>query len=202
MVPPHYEQFAIPIEQTYSDTASMLGGAAFRGPREQQISTLLEPLERAMGGKVVLQGDTGRLYLKTAAETLELPLVAEGHRKLAMVARLIATGVLLKQGYLLWDEPETNLNPRLLRTIASTILDLADAGVQVFVATHSMFLIRELELLLSDRRATSAEARFFALAAADGTVVLEQGDTPDDMATIVASEAELQQSDRYLKADF
>lgn len=41
---------------------------------------------------------------------MEMPLVAEGLRKVAMLARLIATGTLLEQGYLFWDEPETNLN--------------------------------------------------------------------------------------------
>lgn len=39
---------------------------------------------------------------------MEMPLVAEGLRKVAMLARLIATGTLLEQGYLFWDEPETS----------------------------------------------------------------------------------------------
>ncbi|MFO1416253.1 MAG: hypothetical protein U1F28_03715 [Acinetobacter sp.] len=40
-----------------------------------------------------------------------MPLIAEGLRKLAMLARLISTGTLLEQDYLFWDEPETNLSP-------------------------------------------------------------------------------------------
>ncbi|WP_281258757.1 hypothetical protein [Avibacterium endocarditidis] len=43
---------------------------------------------------------------------MEIPLVAEGLRKLAMVARLVATGTLLDKGCLFWDEPEANLNPK------------------------------------------------------------------------------------------
>jgi predicted ATPase len=38
---------------------------------------------------------------------------------MAMLARLISTGVLLEQGYLFWDEPETSLNPKLIKTPVS-----------------------------------------------------------------------------------
>ena len=35
-----------------------------------------------------------------------------------MLARLIATGMLVDRGCLFWDEPETNLNPQLIRGVA------------------------------------------------------------------------------------
>ena len=104
-----------------------------------------------MGGKVELDAN-GRFYLKTSGQgRIEMPLVAEGIRKLAMLARLIATGSLLGSGYLFWDEPEANLNPRLIKSVATAILCLARNGIQVFVATHSLFLLRELEILSKDR---------------------------------------------------
>ena len=71
---------------------------------------------------------------------MEADLVAEGYRKLTMVARLIANGSLDANSLLFWDEPEANLNPRLIRRLAPLLLDLAEAGVQVFIATHSLFL--------------------------------------------------------------
>jgi hypothetical protein len=54
-----------------------------------------------------------------------MPLVPEGLRKLAMLACVIATVELLDSGMLVWDEPEANLNPRFLRPMAQTILDLS-----------------------------------------------------------------------------
>ena len=81
---------------------------------------------------------------------MEMPLVAEGHRKFAMLARLIATGALLDKGYLFWDEPETNLNPKLIKEVASTILHLCRSGIQVFAATHSLFLLREFHIQLQN----------------------------------------------------
>ncbi len=38
------------------------------------------------------------------------------------------------------DEPESNLNPGLIREVAKAILGVRKAGVQVLVATHSLFL--------------------------------------------------------------
>ena len=104
---------------------------------------------------------------------MEMPLVAEGWRKLAMLARLIATGSLLDKGCLFWDEPEANLNPKLIREVARAILGICRAGVQVFVATHSLFLLREFEILL-ERDFGNVELRYFALRRGDEGVVVSQ----------------------------
>ena len=117
-----------------------------------------------------------------------------------MLARLISTGVLLEQGYLFWDEPENNLNPKLIKVLAKVIVDLSDQGIQVFLATHSVFLLREISIL-TDRR-KKRKSRYFALAASGDEEVskLEQGDSIDDLETLLLLDEELRQSDRYLKA--
>lgn len=129
---------------------------------------------------------------------MEMPLVAEGLRKVAMLARLIATGTLLEQGYLFWDEPETNLNPKLIRVIARCIMLLCQQGIQVFVATHSLFLLRELEMLSENAEFRKVKQRFFALAANAEGIQLEQGDAVDDLQTLVLLDEELRQSDRFM----
>ena len=133
-----------------------------RGPREKRIKELLVPLEKAMGGKVELD-DSGRFYLNISGVSMEMHLVAEGLRKLAMIARLIATGSLVDKGFLFWDEPESNLNPKTIKVIARTILHLCQSGIQVFVASHSLFLIRELDILLQTAEFKGTQARFFGL---------------------------------------
>jgi len=52
------------------------------------------------------QLEDGRFCLNTKNGNLEAHLVAEGLRKLAMIARLIATGSLIETGSLFRDEPE------------------------------------------------------------------------------------------------
>jgi len=194
-----YENHYLEFEETYRDTCLLLGALALRGPREKQIAELLTPLEEAMGGKVVLDKN-GRFYLQIPKQgNMEMPLVAEGLRKLAMVSRLISTGSLLDKGYLFWDEPETSLNPRLIKLIARMICHLSKQGIQVILATHSLFLLRELEILRGSKEFSDIEKRFFALRPGSDGVEVEQGDVLEDLQTLVLLDEELEQSDRFME---
>lgn len=195
-----YEGHYLEFEETWRDTCVLLGAPLQRGPKEKRIRELLEPLEKAMEGSVELDKN-GRFYLRNASGRMEMPLVAEGLRKFAMLAQLIATGALLDKGYLFWDEPEANLNPKLVRRVAESIVALSRSGIQVFVATHSLFLLRELEMLLADQAAPALSARFFGLQPAADGVVVQQGDSMDEIGDITALEESLAQSDRYLEAE-
>lgn len=153
----HYTEF----DETWRDTCQLLGGLSVRGPRERTAARLLGPLEEAMRGRVVHDATNDRFYLYAAGTgRMEMPLVAEGIRKLGMLARLVATGALADKGCLFWDEPETNLNPRLIRGVAQAILDICAQRVQVFIATHSLFLLREFEVLLATSH-SHVSSRFF-----------------------------------------
>jgi predicted ATPase len=195
-----YEQHYLELEETWRDTAVLLGGLLQRGPREYRIRRLLEPLETAMQGSIELDNN-GRFYLRNASGRMEMPLVAEGLRKLAMLARLIATGTLLDKGALFWDEPDANLNPRLIKCIARSICDLAGSGIQVFIATHSLFLLREIEILTAAATRKPLHTRYFGLHTGADGVQIQQGPNVDDIGDIAALDEELAQSDRFLAAN-
>ena len=196
-----YEGHYLEFEETWRDTCVALGAPLARGPKEAQTRAMLDPLEHAMGGSIVLD-KTGRFYLQNSSGKMEMPLVAEGLRKLGMVARLIATGRLAGNGYLFWDEPEANLNPKLIRGVAQTIYDLSRSGIQVFIATHSLFLLREFEILLLQRDNTERNgAKFYALRNGDNGVSISQGSNYSDLEVISSLDEELQQSDRLLEFD-
>ncbi|HEY6250330.1 MAG TPA: ATP-binding protein [Candidatus Angelobacter sp.] len=195
-----YETTHLPFEETWRDTCILLGAPLARGPRESRIKKLLVPLEEAMGGNVELDR-SGRFYLNLPSGNMEIHLVAEGLRKLATIARLIATGSLLDKGYLFWDEPEANLNPKIIKTVARTILQIAESGIQVFIATHSLFLLRELHIL-QQREFKTLRTRYFGLhIGAEGAVSLNQGHTMDDVGSIIALDEDLQQSERYVDTE-
>ena len=118
-----------------------------------------------------------------------------------MLARLIATGSVLDKGCLFWDEPEANLNPKLIKQVANTVLQLGQSGIQVFIATHSLFLLRELHILLQNPTFKEVRARFFGLRSSDEGVIVSQGETVDDIGAITALDEELSQSDRYLESE-
>ena len=192
-----YENHYVEFEESWRDTCLLLGAPELRGPRRKAIVHLLEPLEEQLGGRVVQRN--GRFYLaSTSDDPMEMPLVAEGWRKLAMLARLIATGSLLDKDCLFWDEPESNLNPRLIREVAKAILRLCEAGVQVFVATHSLFLLREFEILL-ERGFKEIDQRYFALHRRDDGVEVCQTSEIGGVDPLVLLDEDLSQSDRFVE---
>lgn len=186
-----YIQRELSFEETWFDTVLLLKASPLKGPRLKEIDKLLAPIEEVMGDKV--NSRNGRFYLGN----VEAPLVAEGMRKLMMIARLLATGSLQDKGYLFWDEPEANLNPKLIKAAAKIIFSLASTGIQVFIATHSLFLLRELEILNIENKISK---RFFSLTLDDKGTQLQQGDNMSDLDTIVALDESLMQSERYLDA--
>ncbi|MEZ4436003.1 MAG: AAA family ATPase [bacterium] len=192
-----YETQAVPFDETWRDTCLFLGAPVGRGAKKKEIAELLAPLEEAIGCKALLEGDRFFLKMKDPNAKVEADLVAEGYRKLSMVARLIANGSLDDKGYLFWDEPEANLNPRLIKRLAPLLMDLARGGVQVFIATHSLFLMRELEIEQAKRR-KKVPTRYIGLAPDGHGVTVSQGDEIDDSGDIVALDENLQQSERYL----
>ena len=82
--------------------------------------------------------------------------------------------------------------------MALAILGLARDAAQVFVATHSLFLLRELEILSKNDDFGDVEHRYFALAIGTDGVRVEQGDVADELQTLILLDENLQQSDRYL----
>lgn len=198
-----YRERAVPFEETWVDTTTLLAVPPLRGPKEKAITELLEPLTEVLGGTLRTDPQTGRFYLyQKGGGIFEMPLLAEGLRKIAMVARLVQNGTLLDQGFLFWDEPEANLNPKLIRVLAHFLVSLARQKVQLFIVTHSLFFLRELYMLLNKEPNKDISQKWFGLVRdREGAVQLEVGNTVDDLTTIVALEEEVRQSGAYLQME-
>ena len=74
-------------------------------------------------------------------------LLSDGYRKLSMIVYLILSGSLNKNTILFWDEPETNMNPKMIRPIVQALAALARMGVQIFVTTHDYFVQQEFNMM-------------------------------------------------------
>ena len=195
-----YETMSTQFEETWRDTCLQLGRPTLRRMNEGEIFKAMDAVTEAIHGHLALE-ESGRFYLKTQAGSMEMHLLAEGLRKLAAIERLIATGSLCPKGCLLWDEPEANLNPSLIKIVARAILLLAKSGVQVFIASHSLFLIRELHLLKQAEFAELDKRCFGLQLNNEGDVNVLQGKTMDDIGPIAALDEDLQQSDRYINVE-
>ena len=93
------------------------------------------------------------------------------------MAYLIINGSLNKDTVLLWDEPETNLNPKYIKIVARFLQTLAKNGVQIFVATHDYLLVHLLSLDAEYREETQAPPmRFFSFYKGEDGTEIESAD--------------------------
>ncbi|WP_353572823.1 AAA family ATPase [Candidatus Albibeggiatoa sp. nov. BB20] len=189
-----YEKYHLSFDETYYDLCKALDNPLLK-KLDEPAQALLHDLEMIIGGQVIVQG--GHFYIKQldSEQLMDIGMVAEGHRKIAMLAYLIANDSIVKGCTLFWDEPETNLNPRLMRQLAKALAALAKYGVQVILATHSYFLMKEISLL--NQQDSEIPARFFSLIKTEEQgVKVEQADNLTDLQTIVSLDEELDQYDR------
>ncbi|NPV01182.1 MAG: AAA family ATPase [Brevinematales bacterium] len=134
----------IHFEEVYADIIDRAFLPPLRGPMDKDRVKLLEILQKSMDGKVKLKNE--EFFLKNKQGELEFTLLAEGFRKLGLLWLLIQNGTLLSGSTLFWDEPETNLNPKLMRTVVNILMELQHLGVQIFLSTHDYILLKEFDL--------------------------------------------------------
>ncbi len=195
-----YQEF--PLDETYRDLAVAMSTLEPREP-SSVFPDAMQRIRELLGGELKLEN--GELVFERAdGSRLESQLMAEGHRKLALLVYLLRYGVIERSSTVFWDEPEANLNPASLKVLAEALFVLAELGVQVVLATHSLFLLREFEILRLKAddagRASPPRAKFFGLGWKARSLALTQGDDIAAIEPLVVLDESLQQSDRYLEA--
>ena len=139
-----YSAREVQFDETYDDILVKAYLPPLRNPSEYVKADVLSRLEEEIGGKVEVQGE--EFFLRDEQGELEFTLLAEGLRRLGLLWLLIRNGSLRPGSVLFWDEPETNLNPKLYRVVMEVLLELQRLGVQVFLATHDYVILKELDL--------------------------------------------------------
>lgn len=109
------------------------------------------------------QDSTEWKFVPIGKQRLSSGMTAEGFRKIGVLQRLLSNGSLNPgtTGPLLWDEPESNLNPKLMRDLVQALLELARNGQQVILATHDYVLLKWFDLLMD--KGKGDQVRFFSL---------------------------------------
>ena len=165
------------FDQTYINLAHSLALPVLRDLENNPLKSAIELLEKELKFKVLQMN--GRFYIETNNKPMEAHLVAEGLRKLASILYLILNGEINKNTILFWDEPESNLNPALIRVVAGFIRELEKCGLQIFIATHDYLLTHMLSLYSEYKEHTNINIRFFGLHKEDNTISVEEGETLD-----------------------
>lgn len=177
-----YEEYHLDFEETYYDLTKLLDKPLKRGSNTNEQNQVLASFENILEGSII-QRDK-KFYLKVPGEgEFEMGLVSEGYRKLATIIYLISSGSLSKNSVLFWDEPETNMNPKMIQPVTKAIVALAEMGVQVFVTTHDYFVQQSFNMLSTypESNPKHLDVKFLSLYKESGKVCFECANNIQDL---------------------
>jgi len=177
-----YENRELAYDETYYDLSLALNALPLRREKLADVQSLIAFMQKIIAGNnsknnELIRQKNGRFYFDLPEGDLDIHLVADGYRKIGTLLYLLRNGSLTKDSILFWDEPEANLNPKLIIEVAKVLQILAAAGMQIFIATHDYLLSHELSLLAEYPSAQSVDIKFFSLYKPDRQkgIIVEEG---------------------------
>lgn len=142
------------FDDTYYDLIRAMRLPPTRGKLHNELARVLESLESLFGGVIAKSEGSDRFVFARGDHTFSMPQTAEGIKKVGILTTLIHNRTLSPGSILFFDEPETNLHPTYITALMTMLMDLAAAGVQIYMATHSYFVIKQLHILAKERRSS------------------------------------------------
>lgn len=144
-----YQKFALSFDQTYADIVNSLDLPEARPEQVvERTQWAMKQIKETIGGRFLFHGG-GRVTFKTVDAEFSANAMAEGFRKAGILLRLLETTALQPgvSGPLFWDEPEANMNPKLMRLLVDILLEFSRMGQQIIIATHDYVFLKWLDLL-------------------------------------------------------
>lgn len=160
------------------------------------LNDILNDISKEIGGEVVVEG--GAFYIEDEYGLLPFALLAEGYSKLGLLWQLIRNGSIVPGVTLFWDEPESNLNPKMLREVVKLLLELQRHEVQVFLATHNYVLLKEFDLQMKKKD----KVMFHSLYREDDTIKVSSTNDYYNINPNVISETYLDIYERDVRRTF
>ncbi|MFT6465936.1 AAA family ATPase [Halopseudomonas sp.] len=136
------------------------GGFNFEpGSYEEKVA----PTRGRSKSALAYQDSTVTEFVRSSDPVLSSGMTAEGFRKIGVLQRLLSNGTINPgvSGALIWDEPESNLNPKLMKQLVESLLELARNGQQIILATHDYVMLKWFDLLMDEGKGD--HVRFHAL---------------------------------------
>ena len=141
------------FDDTYYDLVQDYRQPTTSGPLQGNIKTALAHLSSVTGGGEVEMERDGNIVFRRGKEVFNMHQTAEGIKKIGILSRLMRNRRLTPAGgcTLFVDEPEVNLHPKAIVLFAEMLHEFAQSGIQVYLTTHSYFLLKRLEQLAREK---------------------------------------------------
>ena len=118
-----------------------------KGRVATELSAVNKSLEDLFEGKIEQTGLQDQPFIfKKGNQQFSMQQTAEGIKKIGILTTLITNRQLGKGTVLFMDEPETALHPDAIRKMVEMLVAISKAGVQIFIASHSYFVIKQLAI--------------------------------------------------------
>lgn len=186
------------FDDTYLDLIQKLGLPAIAAKEiDKELRGLDTGLEDLFEGRI--EQDNDDFVFKKGNTRYPMSLTAEGVKKIGILNTLIRNGMLTTQTVLFMDEPETALHPEAIRVLVEMLVRMTKAGIQVFLATHSYFVLKQVHI---SARKLSVEAACFELTKQKGrSVGTRQSDLRDSFPESDITEAAMRMADEEIDLD-
>jgi len=161
---PLYWKLKNPLESIKLDSHSLFGHSLNGVPKyfydlavalrrthiDHPLTGIPNRLHDAIGGKIALS-EAGDLEFQKDGQSIPISITSAGVANMGMLALLIERGALERGSFLFFDEPESNLHSAWQVEMAAILFELARQGVNVVVSTHSMTILKWLEVHVKEK---------------------------------------------------
>lgn len=127
-------------DDTYYDLAIAL-------KKPFKINTGINKSYSEYKGKFEYDLKKSKWVYKLGNSKISINNTAEGIKKLGVIDILIKNETLNCESILFIDEPESTLHPKAISEFMEIIVELSQMGIQIFMATHSYFVIKKMYIL-------------------------------------------------------
>lgn len=138
---------AFGFDKSYVDLSRALSKTV-PGRNYKEFSDARKYLNDAVGGRINYDEDRKAwIFQDKDRRIFEINITSEGIKRLAILDLLLGNHYLTKKSIIIIDEAEANLHPELIHRFMEILVVLAKAGLQIFISTHSYFVIKNLYIL-------------------------------------------------------
>lgn len=137
------------FDDTYYDLAKALRILPLKGKTCTVFADSRKIVSDLIDGKVDYDEGSGKwFYRNKKNQKFSIGAASEGVKKIAIIDRLLANGYLDDNSIIFIDEIESALHPEAVCRFLDIVDTIAnDMGLQVFITSHSYFVIKKLFLI-------------------------------------------------------
>jgi len=143
-----YQDYALPVEQSVEFIRNLKKTTQRDSFIAKEHPEILADFADIIGGHYSVTGND-ELYFKPKKATIKLTMDESSSAARSLLDIGFYLRHIAKKGDLLMvDEPELNLHPENQRRVARLFARLINAGIKVFITTHSDYIVKELNTLI------------------------------------------------------